>query len=52
MKIDKKVLYDLYMTKINQISNDLDWKTAFSPKEIVNIISDILENNPSLIDHE
>ena len=48
IKIDKESLYEIYMEKINQISDDLENKTHFSPKEIIQIITDILENNSSL----
>lgn len=36
------------MEKVNRIAEDCDWVTSFGPKEIVGMISDILENNPNL----
>ena len=46
MKIDRQKLYKLYIDKINQISEEnLDWKTQFTPEEIVNLISGIIEEN-------
>lgn len=49
MNIDRKALYELYMQKVNQIAEDCDWVTSFGPEEIVNMIANILENNPELI---
>lgn len=49
MKINRKKLYKLYMKWVNQVSEDIDWKTHFTPTEIVNAIVAILENNPQLI---
>lgn len=52
MKINEKKLYELYMEKVNRISEDLEWKTQFSPEEIVHMIVMILQNNPNLIEKE
>ena len=52
MKIDREKLYDVYMDWVYQVSEDIDWKTHFTPKEIVNAIADILENNPKMIRNE
>ncbi len=40
------------MKWVNQVSEDIDWKTHFTPDEIVNAIVTILENNPKLIENE
>lgn len=50
--IDKETLYDLYMQWVDRVSEDCEWKTSFEPKEIVNAISIILEQNPNLITNE
>lgn len=52
MHIDKEELYFLYMEWVDKVSNDCDWKTSFTPKEIVYSISHILETNPQLIKNE
>lgn len=52
MKINKKELYRLYMEWVNKVSDNIDWKTHFTPIEIVNAIAMILENNPKLIKNE
>jgi len=52
MKINRKKLFKLYMKWVNQVSEDIDWKTHFTPDEIVNAIVTILENNPKLIENE
>ena len=52
MEINRKELFELYMKWVNQVSEDIDWKTNFTPNEIVNKIATILENNPKLIENE
>ena len=52
MKVNRKKLYKLYMQWVDKVSEDIDWKTSFSPEEIVNAISSIIEKNPKLIENE
>lgn len=52
MKVNRKKLYKLYMQWVDRVSEDNDWKTSFSPEEIVNAISSIIEKNPKLIENE
>lgn len=49
MKIDRKNLYKLYMEKVDKIAEECDWKTHFTPEEVVGLISTILEENPQII---
>ena len=49
MKLNQKMLYELYMAEVNQISDDLDWKTSFGPEVIVNLIATIIETNNKVI---
>ena len=49
IKIDKDELFKLYMEWVDKVSEDNDWKTSFGPKEIVDSITNIIENNPQLI---
>lgn len=49
MEIDKIELHRLYMEWVNEVADELDWKTHFGPEEIVYAISHILETNPQLI---
>ena len=49
MKINKSKLFELYMNKVSEISETCDWKSEFGPEEIVNLIAEILENNPYLV---
>lgn len=49
ISIKKDQLYNLYMKEVNEICEVLDWKTQFGPEEIVNIIANIIENNPQII---
>ena len=50
MIINKDKLFELYTEWVNGVAEECDWKTHFGPKEIVNAIANILENNPQLID--
>lgn len=50
MKIKKQELFDLYMKEVNDIAEECDWVTHIGPEEIVNIIANILEKNPYLIE--
>lgn len=52
MKINKEELYKLYMQWVEKVSEECDWKTHFTPLEIVNAIAVILEENPHLINSE
>jgi len=49
IKINTQKLYKLYMAKINKIADDLPEKSTFEPREIVDIIAQIIEKNPDLI---
>ncbi|MEK6881471.1 MAG: hypothetical protein AABY22_17750 [Nanoarchaeota archaeon] len=50
MNINRDKLYNLYMDKINDITGNCEDKSIFGPKEIVNIIADLIENN-KIIDY-
>lgn len=52
MEINRKELFELYMKWVDQVSENIDWKTYFTPDEIVNAIATILENNPKLMKNE
>ena len=52
MEINRKELFELYMKWVDQVSENIDWKTHFTPDEIVNAIATILENNPTLYKNE
>lgn len=48
MKINREKLFELYMTEVNEIAEKCDWKSTFGPKEIVGMISRIIEENPEV----
>ncbi len=52
MKINREELFRMYMEWVNHVSDECDWKTHFTPEEIVHSIASILENNPNLINNE
>ncbi len=43
MKIDRDKLFEDYIVMVNDICDECDWVTSFGPKEIVNMIVDLLE---------
>ena len=40
------------MEKVNRIVEECDWKTHFTPEEVVGLVVSILEENPELIDDD
>lgn len=52
LKINKEELLSLYMKQVDDICEECDWKTSFGPKEIISIISTILEANPNIIESD
>ncbi len=50
MKINRKKLYEKYMEEVEKICEECDWVTNFGPREIVEMISEILEKNEELIE--
>jgi hypothetical protein len=49
IKIDREKLYNLYMEKVDFICEECDWVSYFTPRDIISIISRIIESNPNLI---
>jgi hypothetical protein len=45
MTINRELLFQLYMERVDEITEVCDWKTSFGPEEIVGIISSIIEDN-------
>jgi hypothetical protein len=45
MKINRELLFQLYMERVDEIVEVCDWKTSFGPEEIVGIIASIIEDN-------
>jgi hypothetical protein len=50
IKINAEKLYKLYMDKVNYIADEYDWVTHFTPKDIVYMITNIIEKNPDIIE--
>ena len=50
MKINREKLYELYMQKVNEIAEKCEHVTHFTPKQCVEMVVNVLENNPSLIE--
>lgn len=52
MKINKDLLYKLYMQKVDEICEKCDWVDNFGPKEIVDMIVEIIENNQNIVESD
>lgn len=52
IKIDREKLYELYMDKIDHIADNCDWVTNFTPRDIISIISTIIELHPDVISRD
>jgi len=48
ISVKREELYDIYMKQVDEICEILDWKTQFGPREIVNIIANIIEKESSV----
>jgi hypothetical protein len=49
IKINRENLYKLYMEEVDHICEECDWVSSFTPKDIIAIISSIIESHPNLI---
>jgi len=49
IKLDRERLYKMYMDHVDYICDECDWVSSFTPRDIISIISTIIENNPDLI---
>lgn len=49
VKIERETVFKKYMDKVNKICDDLEDKTSFSPEECVELVCQVLEENPELI---
>lgn len=49
IKIDRERLYKLYMEEVDHICEECDWVSSFTPRDIISIISRLIESNPNLI---
>lgn len=49
MIVDSEKLLKKYLEKVDEICEICDWKTSFSPKEIIGLVAEIIENDPSII---
>ena len=49
MKINRQELHFLYLKRVNEICDDLPDKSYFSIADVIEVVSDVLEENPGLI---
>ena len=50
VKIDRDKLYERYMNIIDAMADECDWITNISPMTLINLVADIIENEPHIID--
>ena len=49
IKVNREKLYKLYIKEVNRICDLFEDKSHFTPKELIGIVSEVLEKNPELI---
>jgi len=49
ISINRDVLYERYMDMINAMADECDWITNISPMTLINLVADIIENEPHII---
>ena len=50
--IDRDKLYERYMNMINAMADECDWITNISPMTLINLVADIIENEPHIINED
>jgi len=49
IKINREKLFKLYMKEVNRIADIFEDKSQFTPEELIGIVAQVLEENPTLI---
>jgi hypothetical protein len=49
IKVNREKLYKLYIKEVNRICDLFEDKSHFTPKELIGIVSEVLEKNPEVI---
>lgn len=52
MKINREKLINLYLQEIDRIIDHCESKTFFTAEECVNIVANIIEKNPELVEEK
>ena len=52
VKIDRDKLYERYMNIIDAMADECDWITNISPMTLINLVADIIENEPHIINED
>ena len=47
--VDRDKLYEKYMNMIDAMADECDWITNISPMTLINLVADIIENEPHII---
>jgi len=47
--IDRDKLYERYMNIIDAMADECDWIENISPMTLINLVADIIENEPHII---
>lgn len=51
MNINRDKVYELYMKWVDEVSEECDWKTHFTPNEIVHQICHIIETEKEVVNN-
>ena len=49
IKVNREKLYKLYIKEVSRICDLFEDKSHFTPKELIGIVSEVLEKNPEVI---
>ena len=50
--IDRDKLYERYMNMIDAMADECDWIENISPMTLINLVADIIENEPHIINED
>ncbi len=46
--VDRDKLYEKYMNMVEAMADECDWITNISPMTLINLVVDIIENEPNI----
>jgi hypothetical protein len=46
--VDRDKVYEKYMNMIEAMADECDWITNISPMTLINLVVDIIENEPNI----
>jgi hypothetical protein len=52
IKVNRKKLHSLYMQEVNRIADLFEDKSHFTPEELIDIVSSVIEANADIVQEE